>query len=255
MNCFKVCVGWSHLIVKRTKKVKYILEYPNYTFDCVYYEGDTQIDGTCLSTLFPNVKIAEFSYRLLRKVKLEDIVAFIRHQKSLKGLIHSLEEPIEKYCGELEMVCPNDLKSNMLPNGSGIKQLRIKLGTLWDFVRNAHNFPNLERLHLYIQSPYPDRPYHSPVFEKLKIVEIDTFCPNGIIFYGFQFMDSCPNLQSAYICTKNKSLYVDVTIKHECLQDLAIEFSYIGKVDWNDLKRLSIKYPNLKHLALRRLKN
>ncbi|XP_025016599.1 uncharacterized protein LOC107361810 isoform X2 [Tetranychus urticae] len=239
MNCFKVCVGWSQLIAKRTKKVKYIL-------------GIKRIDGTCLSTLFPNVKIAQFSYTLLRKVKLEDIVAFIRHQKSLKGLIHSLSEPIEKYCSKLEMVCLSR-KSNILPNGSGIKQLLIWWSTLRDFARDAHNFPNLERLHLHIQDTYPDRYYHGPVLEKLKIVELDTFCPYDIIFYGFQFMDSCPNLQSAYIFTTNRCLFVDETIKHECLQDLAIEFNYNGGIDWNDLKRLSMKYPNLKHLALRKL--
>ncbi|XP_025017870.1 uncharacterized protein LOC112539514 [Tetranychus urticae] len=70
------------------------------------------------------------------------------------------------------------------------------------------------------------------------------------IYYGFQFMDSCPNLQSAHIHLRFYHIFVDESLKHESLRDLVIEF-YFSDFNWDEFKRLSTKYPNLKHLALR----
>ncbi|XP_015783890.1 uncharacterized protein LOC107361567 [Tetranychus urticae] len=74
----------------------------------------------------------------------------------------------------------------------------------------------------------------------------------GTTFYGFQFMDSCPNLQSAHITIDSSTVLVDETLKHESLQDLVIHCEHYGQI-WDDLKRALMKYPNLEHLALRRL--
>uniref|UniRef100_T1L698 F-box domain-containing protein n=1 Tax=Tetranychus urticae TaxID=32264 RepID=T1L698_TETUR len=137
---------------------------------------------------------------------------------------------------------------------SSIKQLYLQFCSLDDFKRDAHYLPNLERLH--IRDEAPCRYYDGPVLEKLKIFELD-FSSSRVtdMCYCFHFMDSCPILQSAYIFLGANRFYVDETTKHQCLQDLVIVFADPPRTDWNDLKRLLMKYPNLKHLGLRNASN
>ncbi|XP_015784204.1 uncharacterized protein LOC107361803 isoform X3 [Tetranychus urticae] len=257
INCSKVCIKWNHLVVKRTKKVKYFMEDPDYSSDYVYYRGRGPFDVTCLSTLFPNLKIAEFSHKMERKVEFEDIVAFVKNHESLKGLLlgYFFTRPIEEHCDKLEMLSVDTLDPSIIQNGSSIKQLYILICTLDDFKRDAHHFPNLERLHI-VSNEAPYSYYDGPVLEKLKIVELGfTFTYDTDICYGFHFMDSCPNLQSAHIFLDSHRFFVDETIKHKCLQDLVIDFGGPSRINWNDLKRLLMKYPNLKHLGLRGARN
>ncbi|XP_015784211.1 uncharacterized protein LOC107361803 isoform X2 [Tetranychus urticae] len=261
INCYKVCIKWSHLVAERTKKVKYFMEYrydhrlehgrdvPDYSFDCVYYEDEDPIDVTCLSTLFTNLIIAELSWGLTRKGEFEDIVTFVSNQKSLKGLINTSGESIEKYCDELEMLSCNSYELIAIRNGSSIKQLYFGVDSIDAFKPDLSYFPNLERLHIDIKAP--DKHYDGPVLEKLKILESQFFClPNTSICYVFQFMDLCPNLQSAHIFMNTFGLFVDETLKHECLQDLVVHIFGDEGFNWNNLKRLFMKYPNLKHLSL-----
>uniref|UniRef100_T1L2T7 F-box domain-containing protein n=1 Tax=Tetranychus urticae TaxID=32264 RepID=T1L2T7_TETUR len=249
INCYKVCVKWSYLIDKRTKKTKYLIDQCGYSSDAVSYENRRLIDSTCLSELFTNLKVVELSSSIYNKV--EDAIGLVKNQKNLKGLINSFDEPIEKYCDEPEMLSVYDFNPNILRKCSSLKQLDILCYSLEDLKRDAHYLPNLERLK--IQFHFTENPYDGPVLEKLKILELSYECWGRKIFYGFQLMDSCPNLQSAHINMNTDSWFLDETMKHKSLQDLVIQYAGYDDEgdDWNNLKRLLMKYPNLKHLSLR----
>ncbi|XP_015793161.2 uncharacterized protein LOC107369702 [Tetranychus urticae] len=255
INCYKVCVKWSYLIVKRTKKVKYLTYQRSDSSDVVYYRGLCSIDSTCLPKLFTNLIIADLSSKLNLKDEdylLPDAIEFVRKQASLKGLINPFRQPIEKYryCDQLEMLSVINFNPNNLRNGSSIKQLNVRNYTLEALTRDAHYLPNLENLKIKII--VPDNHYDGPVLEKLKILELYSIkLQRKRFFYGFQLMDSCPNLQSAHITMNSHSWFFDETLKHNSLQDLVIKFYGHHNDIWNILKRLLMKYPNLKHLALR----
>ncbi|XP_015782280.1 uncharacterized protein LOC107360171 isoform X1 [Tetranychus urticae] len=272
VNCYKVCNKWSQLINERTRKVKYLVEhndrrhygpFPNYPFDIVYYRTEEPVDGTCLSILFPNLMIADFSAVIRKKVKHEEIATFVKNIKSCKGLIYRhehnylREELIFQYCDELEMVSTNYYIDHYIAKKDvNIKQLQLWNCKLDKFTKNAHNFPNLERLH--IDYGATDGYYNGLKLRKLKILELYVV-PNeyGGIYYGFKFMDSFPNLQSAHIYLRFHHIFVDESCKHESLRDLVLEF-YLSDYDsfnWNEFRSLFMKYPNLKHLALRSFKN
>ncbi|XP_015789340.1 uncharacterized protein LOC107366266 isoform X2 [Tetranychus urticae] len=270
LNCYKVSTKWSHLIAERTRKVKYLIEHRDwwnyepslsYPFDYVYYQTEEPIDGTCLSTLFPNLSIADFA-GLREKVKHEDLVTLVKNIKSFKGLIDRVyrdEESIFRHCGQLEMVSTDNIELCILEDG--IKQLHLENRNLHvrDFKQNAHYLPNLERLHIYLDGSWSDSYYDGPKLKRLKILELFLFvdCFRDI-YYGFQFMDSCPNLQSAHISLQYDHIFVDESYKNESLQDLVIEFyrdDCYESFDWDGWKRLFMKYPNLKHLAMCSFKN
>ncbi|XP_025017838.1 uncharacterized protein LOC107371774 isoform X2 [Tetranychus urticae] len=259
LNCYKVCSKWSHLIAERTRKVKYLVEYQDYgysyTFDYVYYHTEEPIDGTCLNALFPNLMIANFGWKLREKVDHEDIVTFVKQNKSLKGIIdrfHNRDKSVFQYCDDLEMVSANYIETCMANNSASIKQLLLSSYLLGVFTTDAHYFPNLERLHIYNRLDWPDSLYDGPILSRLKIFELSL--ANYDAHYGFHFMDSCPNLQSAHIRLYSNRIVGDGSLKHESLQDLVLQFDtndYIHKFNWNQSKSLLMKYPNLKHLALR----
>ncbi|XP_015783875.1 uncharacterized protein LOC107361550 isoform X1 [Tetranychus urticae] len=285
-NCYKVCIKWSHLIAERTRKVKYFMvaeisEDFDYSSDLVYYQGPDLSTRykTLLSTLFSNLPIlhnpkiynSDFIYiviELLKKVidfekkekelgnetedleKLEQFFFLKRHLKSLKGIINCCDVNIniEILCDKPEMVSSSRIEPGILKNGSSIKQLHT-----WydyeDFETVAHHFPNLERLHIYLD----DSQYKGPVLEKLKILELKSSTEDDFSL-AFRFLDSCPNLQSAHITVDINYFSVKKRLKNESLQDLVIDYTDgPHRVDWNDLERAFIKYPNLKHLSLRSL--
>ncbi|XP_025017852.1 uncharacterized protein LOC112539499 [Tetranychus urticae] len=271
VNCYKICSQWSRLILERTRKVKYLFEHsgpwnknvpPSYPSDYVYYSIDGPMDVTFLSTLFPDLQIVDFSSGFCEESNPEDIVTWVKKMKSLKGLKHysyPSEEAIFQYCGQLEMVSTDFIETCTNKNSVNIKQLCLVHDTFGSFRPNAHYFPNLERLSLNTEEG-PRSYYDGPIFERLKMVEFFTMDCTWLKhyddphFYGFQFMDSCPNLQSAHIFLDYNRFFVDETLKHESLQDLVIEFYeqyYTDSINWDEFKRLFMKYPNLKHLALR----
>ncbi|XP_025018160.1 uncharacterized protein LOC107369753 isoform X15 [Tetranychus urticae] len=246
INCYQVCVKWSYLLVKRTKKVKYLIDEVGYSSDTVYYQRSCLIDSTCLPKLFTNLIIAEMSRELTFEV--EDAIEFVKSQKSLKGLINRFDVPIEKYCDGLEMLSVHNFDPNNLRNSSSMKQLDIWNYSLEALKRDAHYLPNIERLRIQIR--VPDNRYDGPVLEKLEILEFYYYCYPAKIFHGFQLMDSCPNLQSAHIFMNATNWFFDETLKHKCLQDLFIDFYEYDNDNWNNLKRLLMKFPNLKLFAL-----
>ncbi|XP_015783796.1 uncharacterized protein LOC107361474 [Tetranychus urticae] len=245
INCYKVCNKWSYLIAERTKKVKYLMEEPDYSSGSVYYQGYGRIDATCPSELFTNLMIVELNIRWETYLGSEEFVAFVRNQASLKGLIYSIDEPIEKYCDQLEMLSFNYIWPDFRLNGSSIKQLHT--WNYQDFKKYTYYFPNLERLNIIVTDSY----YDGPALKKLKILEMCFYSNRPDNCYGFQFMDSCPNLQSAHMTVNTNGLFVDEKLKHKCLQDLVIRFLDFDSTNWNNLRRLLRKYPNLKHLSLR----
>uniref|UniRef100_T1KN49 F-box domain-containing protein n=1 Tax=Tetranychus urticae TaxID=32264 RepID=T1KN49_TETUR len=218
----------------------------DYSSDCVYYEREDPIEGTCLRRLFRNLLlIAEISHAFLIKVEREVIVAFVRNQRFLRGVINFSDEQIKGYCGVLESIAGNHIMAYDMRNGPSIKQLYF--GTYTPEVDLSY-FPNLERHITSNEVPYSY--YYGPVLEKLKIVELSCSSRYAAeISYGFQFMDSCPNLQSAHISI-NGQWITDKTLKHGSLQDVVIDFCNNDDFEWNDLSRLLMKYQNLKHLAL-----
>uniref|UniRef100_T1KYA7 F-box domain-containing protein n=1 Tax=Tetranychus urticae TaxID=32264 RepID=T1KYA7_TETUR len=243
INCYKVCVKWSYLIAKRTKKVKHLIEIPSdyyrrgYSSDVVYYQEPWSIDSRCLPKLFTNLILIQNGF-----------ICFDPEP---------WPHPLEKYCDQLEMLSVINFNPNNVRNGSSLKQLDVRQYSLEAFKRDAHYLPNLERLKMCTQ--VPDKHYDGPVLEKLKILELSHECWSPKIFYGFQLMDSCPNLQSAHVTIYTNSWFFDETLKNKCLQDLFIHFAAaeygFGNAHWNNLKRLLPKYPNLKHLALRYYSN
>ncbi|XP_025017846.1 uncharacterized protein LOC107366236 isoform X2 [Tetranychus urticae] len=237
---------------------------PSYPFDYVYYSIPYEpMDVTFVSTLFPDLKIVEFSDDFWRRSNSEDIVTWVKKMKSLKGLMHiffAKEEAIFQYCNELEMLSTDYVEACTNVNSVNIKQLCLVNDICGSFLENAHYFPNLERLLLHTEEDLRYY-YDGPIFSRLKIVQFSKADGSlweeelkGSTYYGFQFMDSCPNLQSAAISLEYNSIFVDESLQHKSLQDLVIVFSEpkdTDSVTWNEFKRLFIKYPNLKHLALR----
>ncbi|XP_015795435.1 uncharacterized protein LOC107371783 [Tetranychus urticae] len=122
---------------------------PRYPFDYVYYSTCFPIDGDCLSTLFPNLMVAEICDKFRVKVDDEDIVTLVKKINPLKGLIYERDnedESIFQYCDQLEMVSVYCVKPYMEKNGVWIKQLKLCNYNLNSLAKVGHYFPNLERL-------------------------------------------------------------------------------------------------------------
>ncbi|XP_025016613.1 uncharacterized protein LOC112538844 [Tetranychus urticae] len=159
--CFKVCLKWSHLIAKRAKKVKYLMDYRarvlNYSPDYVYYRDRDLIDVAGLSSLFPNLIIAEFSERFQRKsyvYRCEHILEFIRKHEPLREMITSCRVAVEECCDNLEMLAIDCSKPGILQNCICSKQLSIRDDTLFNLESEAQYRQNLERLQIILNGEY-----------------------------------------------------------------------------------------------------
>ncbi|XP_015783110.1 uncharacterized protein LOC107360898 isoform X2 [Tetranychus urticae] len=249
INCFKVCEKWSNVIVGRTRRVKYLINKPNYSPDYVCNYVNRPIDVTCLSKLFPNLRIAYLSSLLFEKEPIEDIVKVIRDSESLKGIIfdEKFDFVLMAEIADFQMLSIGYINPNISEIYGNMKQLCLDNSNL-DLFELGHHFPNLERFQYRGAEPYPD----GPVLANLKILEMeishdyfeDDYC-------SFVLMDSCPALQSAHISMKHCPCEVNYSIKLANLQDLVLEF--FESKEWSSLRRLMVKYPNLKHLALQRI--
>ncbi|XP_025018297.1 uncharacterized protein LOC112539767 [Tetranychus urticae] len=181
----------------------------------------------------------------------------IRHSESLKGIIFDsiridcrLEFELMPWNANLEMLSIGYIDPDISGVYENVKQLHLCNSTLEKFKEVAHCFPNLERLRIYSREGLSEQYSDAPVLANLKIFEMrlplinkeDTCCP-------FVFMDSCPALQSAHIRIDYSHFAFHRMIKCANLRDLVIQF--YQPVEWNKLRKLMSKYPNLKHLALR----
>ncbi|XP_015786205.1 uncharacterized protein LOC107363487 isoform X2 [Tetranychus urticae] len=99
----------------------------------------------------------------------------------------------------------------------------------------------------------PSQRYDGPKLERLEILEISTESSVRCEPYrGLSLMDRCPHLKSAFHCINGSDFFVDTQVKNYHLEDLVIENMYSsGTVNWQTLKRILRKCPNLKHLAIR----
>ncbi|XP_015791668.1 uncharacterized protein LOC107368367 isoform X2 [Tetranychus urticae] len=277
LNCSKVCSKWSHLIAERTRNVKYLIGHSRlfeggyrfwskaqissksqiYPLDYVYYRTMDPIDGPFLSTLFPNLIIADLCKEFYAKVGARLYIS--NAYKSLKGIILPYHDSILKYCDKLEMLSiqyDHQYIVHMLLFGGLMREHDIKQLHHWDytldeFAKISVRFQNLQRLSISkYEGGKADGCYDGFELPRLKMLElnIDSY-EVEFIYYGFQFILCCPNLQSAYISLYSNRFFVVDSCEHESLQDLVLSFN-VDDVDCNELEKALIKYPNLKHLAL-----
>ncbi|XP_025018293.1 uncharacterized protein LOC112539763 isoform X2 [Tetranychus urticae] len=250
INCFKVCDKWCNLIVGRTKKIKYLIDQPSYSHDYFCFHLKELINVTCLSRLFPNLRIAE-SYHppYGDQTPIEDFAKLIRDSESLKGIIHGscyvLDFELMSEYANLEMLSTGSIRPNLSKINENVKQLHLTTTTLDILQQIAHYFPNLEKLHTFTII-HGARDSDEQVLPNLKILELED-CAGCC--HSFLFMDSCPALQSAHITIGRTHITINDSIKNLNLRDLVIH-SY-EPIEWNVISRCISKCPNLKHLAIR----
>ncbi|XP_015783017.1 uncharacterized protein LOC107360807 isoform X3 [Tetranychus urticae] len=254
INLFKVFEKWSDIIADRAKKLKYLIDQPTYSPGYVYLHLKEPIDVTCLSKLFPNLRIAEFSYSCDEEAPIVDMIRLIRGSDSLKGIIFDCDYHLAFGCipenANLEMLSTGYIYPNIDGIYENVKQLHLWNTNLGLFGCAAHRFPNLERLKIYATEDLREEYSDAPVLANLKILEmglplidcVGTCC-------SFKFMDGCPALQSAHIRIDSSRITFNRMIKRVNLRDLVIQFYQPS--EWIELPRCMSKYPNLKHLAIR----
>ncbi|XP_025016300.1 uncharacterized protein LOC112538679 isoform X2 [Tetranychus urticae] len=253
IRCLAFCEKWRNLITVRTKKVKYVIEQPNYSPDSVCHQSDAPFDLTFVCKWFPNIRI--FDFLTCKRMAPENVADEInRDLESLKGIIADdwffwscamdLKTNRPLMNANLEMLSTLDMNfENVVEN---IKQLHLSNSSLVLPKKVTHCFPNLERLNISLADDYSN----GPVMTNLKIIEL------RLVSAGwdgpcriFEVMDSCPALQSAHIINEDDHFTIDDSIKNANLQDLVLQF--LEPKGWYKLPRCMSKYPNLKHLAIR----
>ncbi|XP_015782388.1 uncharacterized protein LOC107360277 isoform X1 [Tetranychus urticae] len=262
VNCFKVCEKWRNLVVVRTKKVKYFTGRPNNSPDSVGHQSDEPFDVTFFSKWFPNLRIVDFC--TCKGISIDVADKIIRDSKSLKGIIADkcsfwvclddlprilMNANLEMLFTDYKFVATSVINENM-------KQLCLSTYSGYLPMEVAHTFPNLERLNITFCLAVRAGHYaYGPVMANLKIVELLVFSYRLYDWEEFRdslaVMDLCPALQSAHInyLSAHAGINFNDSVKNANLQDLVIQFGQ--PIEWDDLRRLMSKYPNLKHLALR----
>ena len=253
LNCSQVCERWKYLVLLRLSNVKYLADYgPIESYpvsNTILYENENQLDLVERLEWFPKLKIIENSSDpdcfsnptvegfLFSQVHLEN---FTNCNPSLKMLA------IDSLCDFFA----NDIQGPMLN--------QLHLGCpVSKFSKYAKYFPNLKRLHIvhHTLDSYEQSSYTGPTLEKLEILEVIGTSQWGsqYEYRGFSLADKCPVLKSAYhYIDRDGEFYADSGIKNHFLEDLVIQLSGHAHVKWSILRRVLYKYPNLKHLAIRR---
>ncbi|XP_015783811.1 uncharacterized protein LOC107361487 [Tetranychus urticae] len=255
LNCARVCERWKCLVLERCKNVNYLTDslkvdgYP--ASRTILFKDDDQLERFELLKCLPKLKILDV------KRKLDN--DFILNVK-VKGLLFKCDIYLDLendtcHNPSLEMLAIKQLSGFFVNKiqGPRLKQLFLTSCSVPEFASCAKYFPNLERLHIYEQSRFlDDGAYIGPVLEKLEILEmgyrsrVDTWK-----YHAFSLADHCPALKSAFHYIQYfEEILVDSEIKNHFLEDLVIEFE--EDQDWSILRRILSKYPNLKHLAIRR---
>ena len=212
---------------------------------------------TDLASLFPNVKVFSICEPLQLKLKKKTLCKFLADAPKLKGLINIswlFSGEIIDRCRNLEMLATDYLSPCLLKYGPGrkIKQLHLMGHRLDAFRYDAKYFPNLKRLNIYNDDGRPEGMYNGPKLEKLKILEMSLTAEDGCDeFYGFEFMNFCPALESAYLWIKSNRHIVSRSTVNYNMRDLVLIYKSGCEQEWNSLRTLLMRYPNLKHLALR----
>uniref|UniRef100_T1JQ48 F-box domain-containing protein n=1 Tax=Tetranychus urticae TaxID=32264 RepID=T1JQ48_TETUR len=237
---------WKAIIYKnRLKSVKYLMRFdsnrePKLAKDTVYFHGYGPLIVTDQVNLFPNIEVLDLRAKLDKKLNENDILHFVNKANKLKGLIQEgryFSEEIIKKCENLEMLATTGthLGPYLEEYVCKIKQLKLRCYSLDELSHNPRNLCNLERPNISVGSVGM---YNGPKLMKLKILEM-SFTSK----YGFEFLNYCPGLESVYLLIKSNKHIVSGSTNRangsECSQE------------WSSLWTLLVRYPNLKHLALR----
>ncbi|XP_025018494.1 uncharacterized protein LOC107370872 isoform X2 [Tetranychus urticae] len=244
IHCYQVCQKWNQLISHRARKAKYLLvgwsqlrtwKYsfapePKVPKDSIYYEGKFKFPEIDLADLFTKIKILDLFFLDNSDPGLKTLVNFINNSESLKGLIckRDMLHELSINCQHIEMLATDGLNDYYTNQGYGAKlsQLSLFEVVFTDFALNIKHFPGLRRLHLKTYSHdqrESNGPYPGPELKHLEILELLTWVGNLHVYYGFQFMDHCPSLKSAFITIEFVAdVFINKNILNYNLQDLVI---------------------------------
>ncbi|XP_053204462.1 uncharacterized protein LOC128388994 [Panonychus citri] len=245
----KVCSRWSDLITLRFNRVKYlrlINGQNDYIDKYTLWINRTDWKDYNLMESFPNLKIIEIS-----SPDHLPIGNFNKNPK-IKGLIdlhNAIKDDFKLENIEMFASERYDLDYEKVFRPDQLKQVYSYFLDMTDLPSFIKYFPNLRRLHLKLDDA--NEVFYDGVYlSSLKILELGT---DSVI--GFNFMDFCPSLESAFIHCWTEDINVDESIKNYNLRDLVIKNSinapwpYLLRLQ--RLRRVLSKFPNLHHLGIR----
>ncbi|XP_053210176.1 uncharacterized protein LOC128393965 isoform X2 [Panonychus citri] len=253
INWAKVCTRWKDLILYRLSQVKYLL-FSSFNIPIsvdsmrLYYSGSLVSPGQgYLTELLPNLRILELGPLCLSSYK--DLFKLLDHE-SIKVAFGSPVNFAADTCPANRGVASLAFQKRLISSCVALKQLYIK-----------NNFPsfyinsdlelllrlNLDSVALAYLSMEPT-PLQLP---RLKILELDFSRAMPRDHSGYTFMDQCSSLESAFIKSATKTCSVNETKINLHLHDLVIQNSAEYTHDWNCIRGILCKFPNLRHLAIR----
>uniref|UniRef100_T1KIP8 F-box domain-containing protein n=1 Tax=Tetranychus urticae TaxID=32264 RepID=T1KIP8_TETUR len=250
LNCSQVCERWKYLVLQRLSNVKYLADYgPIESYpvrNTILYEYEDRYGLIKRIEWFPKLKIIESGSE----------PEFFSNP-TVEGFLFSLSnsENFTNCNSSLKMLAVDglyDFYANDI-QGPMLDQLHINSCSISKFSKYAKYFPNLKRLHIehHTLDDFEDTFYTGPSLEKLEILEVIGSSQWGsqYDYHGFSLADKCPVLKSAYhYIDREDEFWVNSGIKNHFLEDL----SGHAYPNWSILRRVLCKYPNLKHLAIRR---
>ncbi|XP_053200379.1 uncharacterized protein LOC128385533 [Panonychus citri] len=260
-NCLLVCKRWRRLVSYRLSKAKCLTDDPwprcknDYDDYLLKVERNAIPSGFDVAKLTPNLEILGLHYSYGANSRF--VFRILKTVDSIKGLIcfKNYEQfSIAPFCGELTMIVATCLSSyfNKYHFGRNLRQLYLSNMSLKQFSDCSRYCTNLRRLHIQYKGDESDICYSGTTLNRLEILEICSWALDETLDYpGFHFMDFCPKLKSAYLCIESLRFPFDANIKNNHLEDLVIEVIRGYAPTWEILLRLLLKFPNLKHLAIR----
>ncbi|XP_015795686.2 uncharacterized protein LOC107372060 [Tetranychus urticae] len=249
LNCASVCERWKFLVFERFRNVKYLSDYcisGHFPTSTIFIGDDSRLKQTDILKWLPKLKILAFGCLDLSCFSTLPVKGLLLVWYAVMTNVN-LELPlIEMLAADYHNFFVNDI------HGPKLKQLFIRRCRLSKFSRCAKHFPNLKRLHIekFTGRPFKEKFYSGPVFEKLEILEMAFHTRlKPCAYYGFSLADHCQALKSAFhFIQDDKEFFINSGIKNHFLEDLVLQFE--ARQDWSVLRRILIKYPNLKHLAI-----
>ncbi|XP_053204433.1 uncharacterized protein LOC128388973 isoform X4 [Panonychus citri] len=203
----KVSPRWLLVVLLKFSKVKYLQLIGRYSSDLDYIDNGKLWKNTTetlkshnLTDLFPNLKIVEVPLHFFVSLESYDFRRLINEHPKIKGLI-GLYDPVEYGYNleNIEMISSDfkfEFKKIFRPDQ--LKQIRFdKSLDYTELSQVIEYFPNLKRLNLPLR--YDIKKYYGPNLAALKILEVEIVTYPYDEFSIFPFMDSCPNLESAFL--------------------------------------------------------
>ncbi|XP_053210064.1 uncharacterized protein LOC128393856 [Panonychus citri] len=255
----KVCLRWKSLINYRLNGIKYLLVQRGLDDPpkSVMYKHGSLFMESNVPELLPNLEIIDLEC-YIDDFDNNDMEKLIECLPKLRGLIHPLcfSDLFQRsWFNKIEMLVCEGLGSWHEDSDQSFALKQLYLSQCYLSSLNDHHcyLKNLLRLHVddyhSIDRYASGNFYRGPVLPNLKILEI---LSDNVNFPGYDFMDSCPSLESAYFATvENISFVINGSIKNLNLKNLAIDHLEGKSQDWSSLRTLLMKFPNLTNLAIR----